>query len=151
MELRRLCFLAFTVVFFIGCTTTSIPIQNYASVKDLKKTLEEDIEITKSRDVDVRRALGDPQIVSYYEASSVENQLLKFSLLDQVTNLMRTDVVPDTAWTYIQPIDEKSTKVKRTIQVLGFDVYYKDFRIANVFFNKKGEVVGYNITSHSIQ
>jgi len=81
----------------------------------------------------------------------VESELLKLPLLNQLTTSVKSNVAPYTTWTYIQPVNENGVKTKRAIQILGWDVYYKDIRIINVFFNEKGKVLGYNITAHAIQ
>ncbi|MDD3374351.1 MAG: hypothetical protein PHY73_01335 [Candidatus Omnitrophica bacterium] len=148
--MKKLYLLLFACIFIIGCAT-NMPIENYLSVKNIKKFLEEDIKINESTDEDVRKLFGDPQIISRYEASSVESELSKLPLLDQLTKTLKTNVAPATTWTYIEPLHEKSVQAKRTIQVLGIDVYYKDVRITNIFFNKKREVLGYSVSSHSIQ
>ena len=128
-----------------------MPIQNGTPGLTMKEALETHIKINKSTEDEVRMLLGEPQIISRYEESSFENQILSIPLFERLTSSFRSDTAPYVAWTYIQPLDEKEVQMKRTIKVLGVDVYSKDIRITNIFFNKKGNVVGYNISSHAIQ
>ncbi|HSA30827.1 MAG TPA: hypothetical protein P5160_03405 [Candidatus Omnitrophota bacterium] len=144
-------FLTLWFCFVLAGCTTPMPIRNDLSAQNMKQALESGLKINKSSDGDVRRLLGEPQIISRYEDSSFENQLSSIPLLDRLTSSFRSDAAPHVAWTYIQPLDEKEIQTKRTIRVLGVDVYSKDIRITNIFFNKKGIVIGYNITSHAIQ
>ncbi len=128
-----------------------MPIQSNGLGESIAQVLETNIKVNKSTEEDVRVLLGEPQIISRYEESSFENQILSIPLFERLTSSFRSDAAPYAAWTYIQPLDEKEVQMKRTIKVLGVDVYSKDIRITNIFFNKKGNVVGYNISSHAIQ
>jgi len=148
--MKKLCSLSLTIVFLFGCAT-SMPMQNVLPVRNALQLLETNIKVNESTDKDVRKLFGAPQLVSYYETSSVESQLLQIPVLDQITSSVKSNAAPHTTWTYVQPVDEKGAKAKRTIQVMGLDVYYKDFRLINIFFTETGRVLGYNITVHSIQ
>jgi len=140
----------FLVIMLAGCTTP-MPIRRDSSAQNMKQVLESGIKVKKTTDDEVRSLLGEPQIISRYEDWSFENQLTSIPLIDRLTSSFRSDATPHVAWTYIQPLDESEVEVNRTIKVLGVDVYSKDIRITNIFFNKKGTVIGYNITSHAIQ